>query len=111
MDKVLITGGAGFIGSHLSEALLAAGREVLVLDDLSTGSLSNIAALQDNPHAAYQAVEAGYHQRCLPHLLSAAREIRAALELLRPQRIRHPRVERFLAALTELLKQARQAAH
>ena len=49
MEKVLITGGSGFIGSHLSEALLAEGREVFVLDDLSTGSLSNIAHLQDNP--------------------------------------------------------------
>ena len=49
MEKVLITGGAGFIGSHLCEALLRDGREVFVLDDLSTGSISNIAALQDNP--------------------------------------------------------------
>ena len=49
MQKVLITGGAGFIGSHLSEALLTEGCEVFVLDDLSTGSLSNIAHLQDNP--------------------------------------------------------------
>src|SRR4029079_2843388 len=41
--RVLITGGAGFIGSHLSEALLAAGHQVLVLDNLSTGSFDNIA--------------------------------------------------------------------
>jgi UDP-glucose 4-epimerase len=39
----LITGGAGFIGSHLSEALLDAGHQVLVLDNLSTGSIDNIA--------------------------------------------------------------------
>ena len=50
MDKVLITGGAGFIGSHLSETLLAERREVFVLDDLSTGSLTNIVHLRDNPH-------------------------------------------------------------
>jgi UDP-glucose 4-epimerase len=42
----LITGGAGFIGSHLSEALLEAGHRVLVLDDLSTGSIDNIAHLK-----------------------------------------------------------------
>jgi UDP-glucose 4-epimerase len=42
----LITGGAGFIGSHLSEALLEAGHGVLVLDDLSTGSIDNIAHLK-----------------------------------------------------------------
>ena len=49
MKRMLITGGAGFIGSHLAEALVAEGKEVIVIDDLSTGSLANIAALQNNP--------------------------------------------------------------
>jgi UDP-glucose 4-epimerase len=44
--RALITGGAGFIGSHLSEALLAAGHEVLVIDNLSTGSIQNISHLK-----------------------------------------------------------------
>src|SRR5579864_6058877 len=44
--RALITGGAGFIGSHLSEALLAAGHEVLILDNLSTGSIENISHLK-----------------------------------------------------------------
>jgi UDP-glucose 4-epimerase len=43
--RVLITGGAGFIGSHLAERLLAQGHRVLALDDLSTGSMSNIDPL------------------------------------------------------------------
>ncbi|MFO0891694.1 MAG: GDP-mannose 4,6-dehydratase [Isosphaeraceae bacterium] len=43
--RVLITGGAGFIGSHLSDACLARGDEVYVLDDLSTGSIDNIRHL------------------------------------------------------------------
>ncbi|HEX9379810.1 MAG TPA: NAD-dependent epimerase/dehydratase family protein [Gaiellaceae bacterium] len=47
--KVLITGGAGFIGSHLSEYLLAEGDEIFVLDDLSTGSYENVSHLLDNP--------------------------------------------------------------
>ena len=46
---MLITGGAGFIGSHLAEALVTEGKEVFVIDDLSTGSTQNIAALRDHP--------------------------------------------------------------
>lgn len=46
----LVTGGAGFIGSHLTEALLARGDRAIVLDDLSTGSLANLAAVADNPN-------------------------------------------------------------
>lgn len=49
MKKILITGGAGFIGSHLAEELLARGEEVYVLDDLSTGNLENILDIKDNP--------------------------------------------------------------
>src|SRR5207245_10235279 len=46
MRKVLVTGGAGFIGSHLCETLLQRGDEVFVLDDLSTGQIENIAHLR-----------------------------------------------------------------
>ena len=46
MRKALVTGGAGFIGSHLTEGLLKAGNQVVVLDDLSTGRESNLAAVR-----------------------------------------------------------------
>lgn len=49
----LITGGAGFIGSHLSDALLAQGHRVSIIDDLSTGSMKNIAHLRSNPAFTY----------------------------------------------------------
>jgi UDP-glucose 4-epimerase len=45
----LITGGAGFVGSHLADALLAQGHRVTIIDDLSTGSMSNIAHLREHP--------------------------------------------------------------
>jgi UDP-glucose 4-epimerase len=48
--RVLITGGAGFIGSHLSEALLAKGHDVTILDNLSTGRLENVSHLESNPN-------------------------------------------------------------
>jgi len=51
--RVLITGGAGFIGSHLSEACLQRGDEVFVIDDLSTGSIENIRHLKDHPRFHY----------------------------------------------------------
>jgi UDP-glucose 4-epimerase len=47
--KALITGGAGFVGSHLAEALLGRGDEVHVVDNLSTGSIENIEHLKENP--------------------------------------------------------------
>ncbi|HEX5705381.1 MAG TPA: GDP-mannose 4,6-dehydratase [Pyrinomonadaceae bacterium] len=51
--RILITGGAGFIGSHLSDAYLERGDEVYVIDDLSTGSIENIRHLKDHPRFHY----------------------------------------------------------
>lgn len=50
MHSYLVTGGAGFIGSHLVDALLAAGEHVVVLDDLSAGKLANLAHHSKDPH-------------------------------------------------------------
>jgi len=51
--RVLITGGAGFVGSHLSEALLERGDDVFILDNLSTGSIENVVHLKGNPRFHY----------------------------------------------------------
>ncbi len=52
--KILITGGAGFIGSHLAEKLIAAGNQVSVIDNLSTGEFSNIKHLVNNQNFKYE---------------------------------------------------------
>ena len=51
--RALITGGAGFIGSHLTEALLNAGHEVDIIDNLSTGAIRNVGHLKSNPRFRY----------------------------------------------------------
>ncbi|MCI2429079.1 GDP-mannose 4,6-dehydratase [Candidatus Acetothermia bacterium] len=53
MARALITGGAGFIGSHLAEALLARSDEIQIIDDLSTGSIENIEHLKSHPRFSY----------------------------------------------------------
>ncbi|OPZ07609.1 MAG: dTDP-glucose 4,6-dehydratase [candidate division BRC1 bacterium ADurb.BinA292] len=53
MASYLITGGAGFIGSHLAEALLARGHHVWIIDDLSTGSIANLDPIRENPRLQY----------------------------------------------------------
>ena len=53
MKHILITGGAGFIGSHLTEFLLKLGHHVTVVDNLQTGSLSNLAFCKDHPDFSF----------------------------------------------------------
>jgi len=77
--RVLVTGGAGFIGSHLVEGLVARGAEVVVVDDLSTGKLSNLRCVMDrisfvdgdirDEHTVRDAMEGAeyvFHQAALP---------------------------------------------
>jgi len=55
--RVLVTGGAGFIGSHLCEALLAEGHSVVCVDNLLTGSLRNIAQLKNEPRFEFRQID------------------------------------------------------
>jgi UDP-glucose 4-epimerase len=71
MPRFLITGGAGFIGSHLAERLLALGQRVAVLDNLSTGSVDNIQALRSNPDFEFVMDEVS-NERVLAELVDAA---------------------------------------
>src|ERR1700722_15923636 len=71
---VLVTGGAGFIGSHLVERLLADGKSVTVIDDCSTGRLENLQAVSANPRLR---VIQGKVSECreLPEIVAVAESI------------------------------------
>ncbi len=88
--KAFITGGAGFIGSHLAERLLKEGNKVLVIDNLSTGSLENIESFKE--HSGFEFVEGDIRNaelikplveqsEAVFHLVSRAPSIMAALAL------------------------------
>ncbi len=66
--RVLITGGAGFIGSHLADAYLGRGDEVFILDDLSTGSIDNIRHLRAHPRFHYT-IESVHHAPTVAELV------------------------------------------
>ena len=66
--RVLITGGAGFIGSHLADAYLERGDEVFILDDLSTGSIDNIRHLRAHPRFHYT-IESVHHAPTVAELV------------------------------------------
>jgi UDP-glucose 4-epimerase len=67
--KALITGGAGFVGSHLAEELLARGHQVTIIDDLSTGRFENIEHLQKNSNFKF-AIETIMNQNVMDRLVS-----------------------------------------
>jgi nucleoside-diphosphate-sugar epimerase len=67
--KILVTGGAGFIGSHLSETLLNRGHHVVALDDLSTGRIENLATFRNHPR--FQFIEGNVMDSSLVHGLVA----------------------------------------
>ena len=69
--RVLITGGAGFVGSHLSEAFLQRGDEVSVLDNLSTGSIDNIQHLKGQPGFRYT-IDSVTNEPLLAELIDAS---------------------------------------
>jgi UDP-glucose 4-epimerase len=71
--KILVTGGAGFIGSHLVERLLGDGQEVVILDNLSTGRLENIAGFAAHPNLQF--VRGDIRDSSLVQLLAAECEM------------------------------------
>lgn len=109
--KTMVTGGAGFIGSHLCEALITIGDHVTCLDDLSTGALSNVEHLLNHPrftfvnhditkpvataekvdaiaHLASPASPVDYHAAPIATLMAGSRGTENALEMARTSRAR-----------------------
>lgn len=68
---MLITGGAGFVGSHLAETLLDKGDEVSIIDDLSTGSIENIEHLENHRRFSYN-LDSIFNRPVLAELLDQA---------------------------------------
>jgi len=66
--RALITGGAGFVGSHLADALLAGGHHVQVLDNLSTGAIANIEHLKGHPNFGYR-IDSIFNESLLAELV------------------------------------------
>jgi len=96
MKKVVVTGGAGFIGSHLTEELARRGYYVIILDDLSTGRMENIAELLKKEdvefiqgsitdltllHGLFQGVEYAFHQAALSRVPRSIEEPLTANEV------------------------------
>jgi len=69
--KILVTGGAGFIGSHLVEHLLDHGHEVAIVDNLSTGRMENILHLKDRPGFSYH-LESIFNRQLMSELVDLA---------------------------------------
>ncbi|MFA7254788.1 MAG: SDR family oxidoreductase [Candidatus Omnitrophota bacterium] len=66
MKKVIVTGGAGFIGSHLTERLLSEGCSVTVLDNLSNGRIQNLAHLKGNKNLSFHQADVSCFEKILP---------------------------------------------
>ena len=73
VNRTLVTGGAGFIGSHICDSLLEMGDEVVCIDDLSTGSMKNIAHLSNNPKFRFVDIDINDSSRLLKELDEVSR--------------------------------------
>lgn len=90
MSKIVVTGGAGFIGSHLVDRLLADGHQVVALDNTSVGRWENLAQAKDNPSLQTHQVDVSDHETIKPLFAGAERVFHLAARADIVPSIRHP---------------------
>jgi len=90
MSKIIVTGGAGFIGSHLVERLLADGHQVIALDNTSVGRWENLADAQNNPSLQSHQVDISNHEEIKPLFAGAECVFHLAARADIVPSIRHP---------------------
>lgn len=109
-DRVMVTGGAGFIGSHTVEALLNEGKEVWVLDDLSTGSMRNLMTLKSNPNFHFRKNSINRHRvvesiaRKVDAIVHLAAAVSPYLSVKKPEVVNEVNVSGTLNLLRAALK-------
>jgi UDP-glucose 4-epimerase len=105
MLKAIVTGGAGFIGSHVVERLIQEGCEVVVIDDLATGKLANLDGVKDDPRLSFVEADVADLEKIRPHFegvdwvlhLAALADI--VPSIVEPYRYHHANVDGTIAVL------------
>ena len=108
VNRTLVTGGAGFIGSHICDSLLEIGDEVVCIDDLSTGSMENISHLSNNPKFRFVDIDINDSSRLLEELDGVSRVSHQAAIGSVPRSVKDPSAHLFMGIIRIYRKSRRR---